>query len=85
MSDTTMAIRSRLKIVLAEHNTARIRAGLEPRTVRGLAEEIDLSPSVITGLTANRATRIDFKTMNKLCRALDITPGDLFEYTPDPE
>jgi putative transcriptional regulator len=83
MSDTTMAVRSRLKIILSEHNTARVKAGLQPRTVRSLAEEIELSPSVITGLTANRARRVDFKTMDKLCRALDITPGDLFEYTPD--
>jgi putative transcriptional regulator len=83
MTDTTMAVRSRLKIILSEHNTERIRAGLEPRTVRSLAEEISLSPSVITGLTANRARRVDFETMNKLCRALNITPGDLFEYIPD--
>lgn len=84
MSDYTMAVRSRLKIILAEHNTARIRSGLEPRTVRSLAEEIDLSPSVITGLTSGRARRVDFETLNKLCRVLSCTPGDILEYVPDP-
>ena len=84
MSDQTMAVRSRLRVVLAEHNTERIRAGLEPRTVRSLAEEIDLSPSVITGLTANRARRVDFTTLNKLCKVLNCTPGDILEYSPDP-
>ena len=85
MSDQTMAVRSRLKLVLAEHNTRRIRDGLEPRTVRSLAEEIRLSPSVITGLTSGRAKRIDFETLNKLCRALDVRPGDLLDYIPDNE
>lgn len=83
MSDQAMAVRSRLKLVLAEHNTARIRDGLEPRTVRSLAEEIDLSPSVITGLTSGRAKRVDFETLNKLCRALNVKPGDILDYTPD--
>jgi len=83
MSDCTMAVRSRLKLILAEHNTARIRSGLEPRTVRSLAEEIDLSPSVITGLTSGRARRVDFETLNKLCRVLNCSPGDILEYVPN--
>lgn len=78
-----MAVRSRLKLVLAEHNTARIRAGEEPRTVRDLAKEISLSPSVITGLTSGRARRVDFETLNKLCKVLGCQPGDLLVYTPD--
>ncbi len=83
MSDQAMAVRSRLKLVLAEHNTERIRAGLTPQTVRSLAEDIDLSPSVITGLTSGRAKRVDFETLNKLCRALKVGPGDILEYSPD--
>lgn len=83
MSEGTMAVRSRLKIVLSERNTERVRAGLEPRTVRSLAEEIKLSPSVITGLTSGRAKRVDFETLNKLCRILECQPGDLLMYTPD--
>ncbi len=83
MSEGTMAVRSRLKIVLAEYNTARIRGGQEPVTVRDLAAEIELSPSVITGLTSNRAGRVDFKTLDKLCRRLNCTPGDILEFVPD--
>ncbi|MBR5620206.1 MAG: helix-turn-helix domain-containing protein, partial [Clostridia bacterium] len=30
-----------------------------------------------------KAIRVD--TLNKLCKALDCQPGDLFEYVPDPE
>lgn len=83
MQVKTMAVRSRLKIVLAEHNTELIRAGQPPRTVRALAEEIALSPSVITGLTSGRASRVDFKTLDKLCKVLHCQPGDLLVYAPD--
>ncbi len=83
MSELTMPVRSRLKVVLAEFNTARIRDGQEPLTVRALAEEIDLSPSVITGLTSNRASRVDFKTLYKLCQRLNVGVGDILEYSPD--
>ncbi len=76
-------VRSKLKIVLSEFNTARVREGQEPVSVRELAKTIDLSPSVITGLTSNRAGRVDFRTLAKLCKALACTPGDLLVYTPD--
>jgi len=85
MSDQVMAVRSRLKIILSERNTERVRAGLPVRTVRELAKEVKLSPSVITGLTSGRAKRVDFETLNKLCRALECAPGDILQYTPDPE
>lgn len=82
MSEGTMAVRSRLKIVLSEYNTARIREGLNAITVRDLAKKIELSPSVITGLTSNRAGRVDFKTLDKLCKELKCAPGDLLVYIP---
>lgn len=82
MSEGTM-VRSRLKIVLSEYNTARVREGLDAVTVRDLAKKIELSPSVITGLTSGRAGRVDFRTLNKLCKELACTPGDLLVYTPD--
>lgn len=83
MSDVTMPVRSRLKVILSEFNTARVREGLEPVKVRDLAAEIKLSPSVITGLTSGRASRVDFETLSKLCRRLNCQPGDILVYTPD--
>lgn len=83
MSEGTMAVRSRLKIILSDYNAARVRDGQEPVKVRDLAAEIDLSPSVITGLTSGRASRVDFKTLNKLCKRLGCTPGDILAFTPD--
>ena len=83
MSEGTMPVRSRLKVVLSEFNTARVREGLDPVKVRDLAAEIKLSPSVITGLTSGRASRVDFETLSKLCKRLNCQPGDLLVYIPD--
>lgn len=82
MSEVAMPVRSRLKVVLSEFNTARVREGQEPITVRDLAAEIKLSPSVITGLTSGRASRVDFETLRKLCQRLNCQPGDILEYIP---
>jgi DNA-binding Xre family transcriptional regulator len=38
---------------------------------------------VISGLATNSQTRVDYKTMDRLCRFFKVQPGDLFEYVPD--
>ncbi len=78
-----MAVRSRLKLLLMEKNLARAKAGEPPLTIRKLAEETGLALSTITGLTANRARRVDYDTLNALCNYLECTPGELFEYVAD--
>lgn len=32
-----------------------------------------------------RAKRVDLKTLNSICRALNVQPGDILEYAPDHE
>lgn len=78
-----MPVKSRLKLLLSEKNTERIRAGQEPWKIRELAEAAELSPSVVSGLTTNRATQVRFDTLSKLCKVLDCTPGDILAYLPD--
>ena len=80
-----MPVKSRLKLLLSEKNTERIRAGQEPWKIRELAEAAKLSPSVVSGLTTNRATQVRFDTLSKLCKVLDCTPGDILAYLPDGE
>ena len=41
--------------------------------------------STIGRLWHGRAEGIDFQTLNKLCKALHCTPGDLLGYVPDDE
>jgi DNA-binding Xre family transcriptional regulator len=33
----------------------------------------------------NRAHRVDYKTIDRLCRCFGVQPGNLFEYVPDDE
>lgn len=79
MSEIIMAVKSRLRLLISEKNTARIRAGQEPWKIRELAEAADLSPSVVSGLTSNRAQQVRFDTLYKLCKVLECRPGDILD------
>lgn len=83
MSDTM--VKSRLKLLINQRNSIRIQAGQPELTIRQLAADAGVPPSVVSGLTSGRAQQVHFKTLNRLCNALECTPGDLFEYTPDEE
>lgn len=83
MSASTMPVKSRLKVLLSERNTERLRAGQEPWKLRELAQAAGLSPSVVSGLTSNRAVQVRFETLDRLCRILDCEPGDILVRTPE--
>lgn len=80
-----MAVRSRLKVLIAERNLERIKQGEPELTIRQIAAGTGLPSSVVSGLTSGRAVRVDFKTLNKLCVYFSVQPGDLLEYVPDNE
>ena len=50
-----------------------------------LAEKSGLARSTISMLYNDKAARIDYATLDKLCRALDCSVGDLLLYMPDTE
>lgn len=81
MSVGTMPVRSRLKLLLTERNVERVRAGQEPWKIRELALAAGLSPSVVSGLTSNRAVQVRFDTLDKLCIVLNCEPGDILTRT----
>lgn len=85
MQGQTMAVRSRLKVLIAERNLDRVRANQPPLTLRRLAEETGLALSTVNGLTTTRANRVDFNTLNALCRYFDVQPGNILEYVPEVE
>lgn len=43
-------------------------------------KELGISRSTLTQLYYDKTTMIKLDTIDKLCSALDITPGELFEY-----
>lgn len=54
-------------------------------SIKALAEEAGLAYGTVFALYHDQASRIEFETLNKLCRALDCKISDLLEYTPDDE
>ncbi len=85
IAEHTTVVRSTLRFLIARENAERARSGARPLTQQHIAEETGLSPSVINGLVVNRAHRVDYKTIDRLCRFFKVQPGDLFEYVSEDE
>ena len=54
-------------------------------SVTELSERVGITMANVSILKNGRAKAVKLDTLNKICRALDCQPGDLFEYVPDPE
>lgn len=52
-------------------------------TPKDLVEMAGLPRQTVRGLLGRDQARITTDTLNKLCKALDVLPGDLIKYTPD--
>ena len=64
-----MTVRFRLDGVLKEKGISQSK----------LARQSRVSLVTINGIANNRTTRVDLETLDKLCNALGVEPGDLFE------
>jgi len=47
-----------------------------------LSDLVDISVQNLSVLKTGKARAIRFSTLEKLCRALECTPGDLLDYQP---
>lgn len=45
-----------------------------------LAEKLDITPANLSILKTNKGKAIRFSTLDKICKVLDCTPGDILEY-----
>ena len=54
-------------------------------SVNDLAKELDMSNVNLSNLKTGKMKGIRFETMERICKAMDCQPGDLFEYLPDEE
>ena len=70
-----MAIIVNLDIMLAKRKM----------TSAELAQRIDLTQANLSILKTVKATAIRFSTLEALCRELNCQPGDILEYTDDPD
>lgn len=82
MSDQLM-VKSRLQILIDQRNIARLQTGQRAQSMRQLSKESGIPASVLGGLASDSVKRMDFETLDKLCRFFVCTPGDILVYTPD--
>lgn len=78
-----MSIRSNLKLLIAQENVNRAKAGKPALTMRRLASDTGLTLSSLSALATGQSQRIDYKTIDKLCAYFDVGVGDLLERVPD--
>lgn len=78
-----MAVHSRLKVLIRERNLQRLKAGEPELTIRQIAAESGVPPSVISGLTSGRAKQVAFKTLDRLCSYFQVALTDILEHVPD--
>ncbi len=50
--------------------------------IKTLAERAGIAYNTAHGLYTGRATRIDLETLDRICEALDVVPGDLLTRMP---
>lgn len=51
-------------------------------TQKELAEMTDTRPNTINALFHEKIDRIDLIVLDRICRALDVLPGDILDYSP---
>ena len=61
---------------LAEYTT-------EERTAYRIAKDADVSTNTVYRWMADPAAPMSWAAIEKLCRVLEIQPGDLLTYSPD--
>jgi len=59
-----------------------VKKGLK---ARDLAAEVGLSETQLSLFRSGKVKGIRFRTLAKLCAALDCRPGDLLDYAFDPD
>jgi DNA-binding Xre family transcriptional regulator len=83
---TTMPIRARIKVLLAEVNLERTRRGEKPISVRQLAEDTGITHSALVQLVNGKSKMVAFETLDKLMQFFGVNSLDrLLEYVPPAE
>ncbi|MCE2439669.1 MAG: helix-turn-helix transcriptional regulator [Candidatus Latescibacteria bacterium] len=72
-------LKFQLHILMAERGPDR------PYRISEIAGMTGLQANTVSAIFNNRAKRIDLATIETLCQALDCTPGELFQFKPEPD
>jgi len=74
-----MAIRPQLYQVIARHKNAGNRV-----TMKALAKKAGISYMTLWRWASGETNSANYDLLNALCRELNVTPGDLLAYVPEP-
>lgn len=66
-------LKSRLKVLLAEHDMTQSK----------LSELTDIRPGTITNIVNNNIKQIPVESVCKICELFNCDIGDIFQYVPD--
>jgi len=84
-----MPVSCRLRILLAQLNVERAKAGQRAMSLRHLAQESGVSQSVLVALHTGRNQRIDYATIDRLLSYfscfLPVRMDDLLTWEPERE
>lgn len=64
-------------------NNIPVQMAKKRMNIQKLAEATGLSRTTLSNIVNDKFTRIDLKTIDVLCKALECNTQDLLEYTPD--
>ncbi len=64
-------------------NNIPVQMAEKRMNIQKLSEKSGISRTTLSKIYNDKATRIDFSTLNALCGALECSIGDLLEYIPD--
>jgi hypothetical protein len=83
MQEFTMAVRSRLRVLVAEYNLARAREGLAPLSVRQLAQAMGVDHTRL-GRAINGGDTFKLDLLDACMQFFKLDSFDqLFEYTEE--
>ncbi|MBE5844470.1 helix-turn-helix domain-containing protein [Pseudobutyrivibrio sp.] len=64
---------------MAVHCNLSTLMGKKRYTIQDVHENTGLSRNTVSKLYSDKATRIDYDTIEKLCKLFDCTPNELFD------
>ena len=64
-------------------NNIPVQMAKKRMNIQKLSEATGLSRTTLSNIVNDKFTRIDLKTIDVLCKALECNTQDLLEYTPD--
>jgi putative transcriptional regulator len=57
--------------------------GIQRETIQSVHEATGLNRNTISNLYNEKVKRVDYETLERLCKMLKCQPGDLLEYIPE--